>query len=151
MKAVSSLLFVLGLLLALGQGMATQVEAAAPEWSQKLPAAIRFRLVLGNAAVLDKETNLVWEQSPGDTDGDGEPWWTPTTPAGIQTSPLATPFPMCSRPSTGRLLPSPAVPPTRGSWTSTLAAWASTLWPAPTSCGVSAVDMVDLMLSDLVI
>ena len=36
-----------------------------PTWSQKLPAAERFVLVLDGAAVLDKETGLVWEQSPG--------------------------------------------------------------------------------------
>jgi hypothetical protein len=35
-----------------------------PTWSQNLPAAQRFELVLGGAAVLDKETGLVWEQSP---------------------------------------------------------------------------------------
>lgn len=35
-----------------------------PTWSQNLPAAQRFELVLGNAGVLDKETGLVWEQSP---------------------------------------------------------------------------------------
>ena len=35
-----------------------------PTWSQKLPAAQRFELVLDGAAVLDKETGLVWEQSP---------------------------------------------------------------------------------------
>jgi hypothetical protein len=35
-----------------------------PTWSQKLPAAERFVLVLDGAAVLDKETGLVWEKSP---------------------------------------------------------------------------------------
>jgi len=35
-----------------------------PTWSQILPTAERFELVLGGAAVLDKETGLVWEQSP---------------------------------------------------------------------------------------
>lgn len=64
MKSVSSLLFAFGLLIAFELGMASQVEAQPLGWSQKLPAAIRFRLVLGNAAVLDLETNLVWEQSP---------------------------------------------------------------------------------------
>ena len=31
-----------------------------PTWSQILPAAERFELVMGGAAVLDKETGLVW-------------------------------------------------------------------------------------------
>ncbi len=38
-----------------------------PTWSQKLPAAQRFELVLDGAAVLDKETGLVWEKSPSTT------------------------------------------------------------------------------------
>lgn len=35
-----------------------------PTWDQVLPASGRFKLVMGNAAVLDKETGLVWKQSP---------------------------------------------------------------------------------------
>jgi len=35
-----------------------------PSWSQKLPAAERFVLVLDGDGVLDKETGLVWEKSP---------------------------------------------------------------------------------------
>jgi hypothetical protein len=35
-----------------------------PTWSQTLPAAERFELVLDGTAVLDKETGLVWEKSP---------------------------------------------------------------------------------------
>jgi hypothetical protein len=35
-----------------------------PTWDQILPASERFVLVMGGAAVLDKETGLVWEQSP---------------------------------------------------------------------------------------
>ena len=31
-----------------------------PTWSQILPASERFELVMGNEAVLDKETGLVW-------------------------------------------------------------------------------------------
>lgn len=38
-----------------------------PAWSQKLPVAQRFVLVLDGAAVLDKETGLVWERSPDTT------------------------------------------------------------------------------------
>ncbi len=38
-----------------------------PAWSLKLPASIRFDLVLDDAAVLDKETGLVWEKSPDTT------------------------------------------------------------------------------------
>jgi hypothetical protein len=42
-----------------------QTTASAPTWHQILPAADRFKLVLNsNAAVLDKETGLVWEKSP---------------------------------------------------------------------------------------
>jgi hypothetical protein len=39
---------------------------ALPLWSQTLPASTRFELVLGGVAVLDKETGLVWEQSPSE-------------------------------------------------------------------------------------
>ena len=35
-----------------------------PPWSQTLPVSERFKLVLGGAGVLDKETGLVWEQAP---------------------------------------------------------------------------------------
>ena len=38
-----------------------------PTWGAILPAESRFKLVMGNAAVLDRETGLVWEQSPDDT------------------------------------------------------------------------------------
>ncbi len=36
-----------------------------PTWDQALTSSERFKLVLGGAGVLDKETGLVWEQSPG--------------------------------------------------------------------------------------
>ncbi len=38
--------------------------SALPPWSQTLPGADRFALVMGGEAVWDKETNLVWERSP---------------------------------------------------------------------------------------
>ena len=38
-----------------------------PAWSQNLRASERFQLVLASAAVLDKETGLVWEKSPDTT------------------------------------------------------------------------------------
>lgn len=41
-----------------------QETASSPSWHQVLPAAERFVLVMGGVAVLDKETGLVWEQSP---------------------------------------------------------------------------------------
>jgi len=37
-----------------------QTTATAPTWHQILPAADRFELVMGDNAVLDKETGLVW-------------------------------------------------------------------------------------------
>jgi hypothetical protein len=47
---------------------------ATPSWDQQLPASTRF-IVLSNwssAAVLDRETGLVWEQSPSTT---GANWY----------------------------------------------------------------------------
>ena len=49
---------------------------ATPSWDQQLPASTRFVVLsnwidaahpLGGAAVLDRETGLVWEQSPDAT------------------------------------------------------------------------------------
>ncbi len=39
-----------------------------PSWSQILPASERFVLVMNGLAVLDKETGLVWKQSPSTQD-----------------------------------------------------------------------------------
>jgi hypothetical protein len=49
-----------------------QTTASAPTWSQKLPCdtpgnCARFVTVLDGAGVLDKETGLVWAQSPDTT------------------------------------------------------------------------------------
>jgi hypothetical protein len=41
--------------------------SAVPAWAQMLPAEQRFVPVMGGAAILDKETGLVWEQSPQTT------------------------------------------------------------------------------------
>jgi hypothetical protein len=50
-----------------------------PTWSQKLQcdttACPRFELVLGGAAVLDKETGLVWDQSPAHVTEDHKTWY----------------------------------------------------------------------------
>ena len=66
---------ILGLLLAAFIGLvgfnehafAAKKGLVPPAWYQKLPASERFQLVLDNAAVLDKETGLVWEASPDTT------------------------------------------------------------------------------------
>ena len=47
-----------------GNGNPVPTTSVPPSWSQKLPAAERFELVLDGAGVLDKETGLVWEQVP---------------------------------------------------------------------------------------
>jgi hypothetical protein len=45
-------------------GMRFVVNYLPGAWSQSLSAADRFQLVLGGAAVLDRETGLVWERTP---------------------------------------------------------------------------------------
>jgi Protein of unknown function (DUF1566) len=42
---------------------------ATPSWDQTLPATTRFIILtnMGSAAVLDRETGLVWEQAPDST------------------------------------------------------------------------------------
>jgi len=46
-----------------------------PAWSQTLPAADRFVLVMGGVAVLDKETGLVWQRSPSGNTFDWQAAW----------------------------------------------------------------------------
>ena len=66
---------VLGLwVIGMGLGVSAPAEAASavgfyypmPAWDQTLPAATRFVVLtnMGSQAVLDRETGLVWEQSP---------------------------------------------------------------------------------------
>lgn len=69
-------------IMAVAVGMASSVQAqttstgpyyATPSWDQTLPAATRF-VILSNfngEAVLDRNTGLVWEKSPG---SDGQRW-----------------------------------------------------------------------------
>jgi len=77
LKKRMMILFVVGILLVPVVSIAGNLEPSAapaptmktldqipPTWSQKLPAAQRFELVLDGAAVLDKETGLVWQKSP---------------------------------------------------------------------------------------
>ncbi|MGH7208301.1 MAG: DUF1566 domain-containing protein [Nitrospiraceae bacterium] len=47
---------------------------AEPAWDQTLPAVARFMILnnFASAAVLDRETGLVWEKSPATTTGDWE-------------------------------------------------------------------------------
>ncbi len=47
-----------------GSGDPVATTQTQPSWDQNLPASERFKLVLSGEAVLDKETGLVWEQSP---------------------------------------------------------------------------------------
>ncbi len=47
-----------------GSGEPVGTTQTQPSWDQDLPANERFKLVLGGEAVLDKNTGLVWEQSP---------------------------------------------------------------------------------------
>ena len=129
----------------------------------------RFRVLsdFNAAAVLDRETGLVWEQSPDGviqqtwfnaqsecnrkSVGGRRGWRLPTiqelaglvdpnNPGGIRLYPLVIHLIICSRPSTGRLLPPPTLPAARGAWKSAISS-------KPASSGVCA-DTV-LTLSDL--
>ena len=53
---------------------ASLAVAKPPFWDDQVNSPARFKVLseFGGAAVFDKETGLVWEKSPGDTDGDGD-------------------------------------------------------------------------------
>jgi hypothetical protein len=75
-KLLHGLGFVVVALLALGSGPAVAAAVgpyyATPSWDQTLSASTRFIVLsnFNNAAVLDRETGLVWEQSPDTTPTD---------------------------------------------------------------------------------
>jgi hypothetical protein len=143
-------LIVLGMV-SLGVSPAEAATAAGPyyanpSWDQTLPASTRFIVLsnMGGAAVLDRETGLVWEQSPTApptspntftwleaqdhcntlTVGNRKGWRLPTIQelaSLVDGDPLtlsargshpAIPLLTCSRPSTGRLLPT-SIPASR--------------------------------------
>ena len=59
----------LGVSSASAQTVANGPYYAMPSWDQTLPVATRFIVLsnMGSAAVLDRETGLVWERSPNTT------------------------------------------------------------------------------------
>ena len=52
--------------------MSRTLEELKPAWNKIIPAARRFVDALGGAAVLDKETGLVWAKSPA---SNKTTWW----------------------------------------------------------------------------
>ena len=160
-----------------------------PTWSQKLPAAQRFVIVLDGEAVLDKETGLVWERSPkvrippwdqylynwtqaiGSCTtsyvGGRMGWRLPTIQELASLNDPSVPLPdpepallratlllTCKWTNTGRLLPTPTIPPSRGPWTSPMVVIFPQKPPASqpfSTSGVYAADRVGGTLSDLVI
>jgi len=70
MKRLYSILTVIVALFVFG----SSADAKPPFWDDQVNKPGRFKVLseFGGAAVFDKETGLVWEQSPGDTDGDGD-------------------------------------------------------------------------------
>lgn len=63
MRAFSSMLALVTLMLFVGSSSATELRS----WSNKIENHKRFKVLkqFDGAAVLDRETQLVWEQSPG--------------------------------------------------------------------------------------
>jgi len=74
MRKLLRALFVLGTLAVASPPAGAQTSApgpyyALPSWDQQMPAATRFIVLTdwGSAAVLDRETGLVWERAPSTT------------------------------------------------------------------------------------
>ncbi|OGW26627.1 MAG: hypothetical protein A2X59_11555 [Nitrospirae bacterium GWC2_42_7] len=67
-----------------------------------------------------------------------------------QSFPVAIPLPMCSRATTGRLLPVLAIPVTHGTWASAMVSWATSIRATVSTYGVYEADTA-MMLHDLVI
>ncbi len=139
-------------------------SSARSAWSQTLPAADRLVLVMGGGAVWDRETGLVWQQSPSTAaqdwlgakpfatvglwavaeGGDFRPfrswpaWWIGRR--FIRASPMATRLPTCKRVTTGRrpATPIPSSLAPHGSCSSTMAMWVPRSRRAPDSSGVYA-------------
>ncbi len=68
MKAIYGSLFgVVALLM-----LVALAVAGPPSWDDQINKPSRFKVLkeFDDAAVLDRETGLVWERSPGDTNGD---------------------------------------------------------------------------------
>jgi hypothetical protein len=63
-------------------GMPFTVGFVPGAWSQKLPSAGRFQIVLDGLAVLDRETGLVWERTPSQVLG--APWPDASWPDAIE-------------------------------------------------------------------
>jgi hypothetical protein len=74
-----------------GQTTASGPYYAVPSWDQQLPASTRFVILSNwnNAAVLDRETGLVWQRTPG-----GEF-------AGLSTQPYEAATQLCAQAKTG--------------------------------------------------
>ena len=74
----------LGFSSATAQTVANGPYYATPSWDQTLPVATRFIVLsnMGSAAVLDRETGLVWERSP---DGTPRNWQAAHTHCNLRT------------------------------------------------------------------
>jgi hypothetical protein len=144
-----------------------------PPWDHQINGPARFRVLsdFNGEAVLDRETGLVWEQSPSTTtrtwfaahshcnvetvgnrrDG-GFPqfrswpvWWIRVNPSLLFRAGI--PLAMCNHPSLGQPLPMPLIPTMRGLCSSSTVAWGMPPRHLRSSYGAFGVDRV-LILSD---